>query len=138
MAFLAEGGIVAGRRFLDELGMEAVGAGAETSLRRRGDTRTAPLGDGRRLVLDVAAPGGAARRTLSAVYDPDFDGTLLLTRALALDLGLVRFETPGTADVQVALARPFRAHRAVVEVRVAALDAHGLAEALFETAPLRK
>jgi hypothetical protein len=138
MAYVAEGGVVAGRRFLADLGVETVGAGSETSLRQRGGTRAALLDDGRRFTFDVAPPDGSAHRTVSAVLDPDFDGTLLLPRAVALEMGLELFEVPGTADVQVALGRPFRAHRAVVAVRLPALDASGLAEALFETAPLRK
>jgi hypothetical protein len=138
MVYLAEGGIVAGRKFLADLGLETVGAGAETSLRRRGGTRTALLEDGRRLTLEVAAPDGSARRTVTAVCDPDFDGTLVLPRAVATELGLECFEVPGTADVQVALARPFLAHRALADVRLPALDAGGPAEVLFETAPLRK
>jgi hypothetical protein len=138
MAYLAEGGIVAGRGFLQQLGLETVGLGAQTSLRRKGDTRTAPLSGGRTFTIDVAAPGGASATTLSAVLDPDFDGTLVLPRAVALGLALQLFEIPGTADVQVALARPFRAHRAVVDVRIVSLGAAGRTEALFETAPLRK
>ena len=138
MAYLSEGGIVAGRGFLEQMGLETVGLGAQTSLRRKGDSSVAPLGDGRRFTLDIAPPGGAAPLTLAAVLDPDFDGTLVLPRAVALGLALQLFEVPGTADVQVALARPFRAHRAVVDVRVVALGAAGRSEALFETAPLRK
>lgn len=138
MAYLAEGGVIAGRRFLADLGLETVGLGAEMSLRSVGTNRTAPLDDGRRLTLYVAAPDGSAHGTVTAVYDADFDGSLVLPRTVALELGLQRFEVPGTADVQVALARPFRAHRAVVDVRIASLDVHGFSEALFETAPIRK
>jgi hypothetical protein len=137
MAYLAEGGIVAGRRFLADLGLETVGLGPDTSLRRAGGNRAAPLAGGRRFTFEIAAPGVSAHRTLTAVLDPDFDGALVLPRPVARELGLERFEVPGTADVQVALARPFRAHRATAHVRIAELDTGGLAEVLFETAPLK-
>ena len=137
MVYLAEGGVVAGRRFLADLGLETVGLGRDTSLRRAGANRTAPLADGRRFAFEIAAPGASAGRTLTAVLDPDFDGPLVVPRSVARELGLDRFEVPGIADVQVALARPFRAHRSNARVRIAALDAGGLVEVLFETAPLK-
>jgi hypothetical protein len=65
--------------------------------------------------------------------DPDFDGGLLVPREVAAEFGLERFEVPGLADVQVAMGRPFRAHRATVLARIAELAASGPAEALFET-----
>jgi hypothetical protein len=139
LAYVAEGGIVVGRRFLAELSVESVGPpGRPPLLKRKGATRGVDLTRSPRLELELASLDGTAKEKVSAVYDPDFDGGLLLTRALAASLALERYEIPGGADVQVALGRPFRAHRATLVVNCPALQVSGFVEAVYETAPLRK
>lgn len=139
LAYLAEGGIVAGRRFLADMGAEAVGPpGRPAQLKRKGAMRGVDLSHTPRLEIELTSLDGAAHATVSAAFDPDFDGGLLLTREVAASLALERFEIPGGADVQVALGRPFRAHRATLIAKCGALQVSGFAEAVYETAPLRK
>jgi len=139
LAYLAEGGIVVGRRFLADLSLEATGtAGKPPVVRRKSGGTGVDLARAGRLVLEIASLDDSVRRTIDAAYDTDFDGGLLVTRDVAAALRLERFEIPGGAEVQVALGRPFRAHRATVIARIAALHAQGPAEVVYETAPLRK
>ncbi len=139
LAYVAEGGIVVGRKFLAELSVESVGPpGRPPLLKRKGGTRGVDLSRSQRLEIELTALDGSAHEKVSAAFDPDFDGGLLLTREAAAALSLERFEIPGGADVQVALGRPFRAHRATLSAKCPALQVSGLVEAVYETAPLRK
>ena len=134
MAYVPDGGVAAGRRFLADLGLQATGpAGRATGLIRRGGGDGIDLTRTPRFAIDVAALDGSAHVTLTAAYDPDFDGGLLVPRETAAALHLERFEIPGGADVQVALARPFHAARATAIVTVTALQTSGPAEVVFET-----
>jgi hypothetical protein len=138
MAYVAQGGVVAGRRFLDDLGLEAVGPpGRPPLLRRRGGAGGLDLAK-TPLRLELSTLEGAAAETVDAAYDPDFDGTLLLPRDVATRLSLELYEIPGAADVQVALGRPFRARRATVLAKVAGFLAAGPIEVVFETTPAKK
>jgi len=133
MAYLAEGGVVVGKKFLQTLGIES------GRLLDAAEMRPVHL---KLLVtphvkIDVETLDGSARRTIDAVYDPDFDGSLLVPVAVASALSLQRFEIPGEADVQVALGRPFRARRALVIAKVAGIAASGAVEVEYE-APLKK
>jgi hypothetical protein len=139
LAYVSEGGIVAGRGFLADLGIESGGTpGRPPLLKRKGAARGVDLGRTPRLEIEVSSLDGSEHRTISATFDPDFDGGLLLPRDVAASLNLELYEIPGGADVQVALGRPFRAHRATLVAKVAALQASGLVEAVYETAPLKK
>ena len=139
LAYLAEGGVVVGRRFLADLSLEAAGAaGRPPVVRRKTGGTGVDLAQTRRLVIEIASLDASVRRTISAAYDPDFDGGLLVTREVAAALHLERFEIPGGAQVQVALGRPFRAHRATVIAKIQALETSGPAEVVYETAPRRK
>ena len=139
MAYVPDGGVAAGRRFLADLGLETTGpAGRATGLRRRGGAAGIDLTQTPRFAIEVASLDGSAHVTLAAAYDPDFDGGLLVPRAAASALHLERFEIPGGADVQVALGRPFSAARATAIVTVVALQTSGPAEVVFETAATRK
>jgi len=139
MAFLAEGGVVVGRRFLEALGLEAVGAPGRASVVRAKGARTGfDLPPTARLAVEVTTLDGATRRTIQAVYDPDFDGPLLVPVAVAAEFALERYEVPGRADIQVAIGRPFRAHRATVLADVPALSASGTVEVVYEDTSLRK
>lgn len=136
MAYLPDGGIVAGRAFLASLGLESIpAAGHPPLIRRRTGGGSVDLARSPRLVLRVATPDGAQRASISAAFDPDFDGGLLLSDAAARQLGLVRWEIPGESDVQVVLGRPFNARRAFVAVSVEALGASGTVEVLWPAAP---
>lgn len=139
LAYVAEGGIVVGRRFLADLGVESVGpAGRPPLLKRKGGSRGVDLGRTPRIEIDASSLDGSRHLAISAAYDPDFDGGLLLTRDAAESLSLALFEIPGGADVQVALGRPFRAHRATLLAKCPALQVEGYVEAVYETAPLKK
>jgi hypothetical protein len=139
LAYVAQGGIVAGRKFLADLGLEWAGPpGKPGTVRRKGSLGGIDLAKSPRVEIEVASLDGSARVTLSAACDPDFDGGLLLPRATAARLSLERFEIPGLAEVQVALGRPFQAHRACVNARIAALGVSGPAEAVFETERLKR
>jgi hypothetical protein len=139
MAYVPDGGVAAGRKFLADLGLEATSsAGRAAGLRRHGGGAGIDLTQTPRFAIEVASLDGSARVQLAAAYDPDFDGGLLVTRAAAAALHLERFELPGGADVQVALGRPFTAARATAIVTVSALQTSGPAEVVFETpAPKR-
>jgi hypothetical protein len=139
MAYVADGGVVAGRRFLEALGLEAVGApGQPPVVRAKGARTGVGLGTPPRLAVEIATLDGAARRTIDAVYDPDFDGGLLVPVAVAAELALERYEVPGDAEVQVALGRPFLAHRATALAECATLSASGTVEVVYERTSPRK
>lgn len=136
LAYLPDGGIVAGRAFLASLGLESIpAAGHPPLIRRRTGGVSLDLARTPRLALAVSTSDGVQRAMISAAFDPDFDGGLLLTEAAASQLGLVRWEVPGDGDVQVVLGRPFNARRAFVAVSVEALGASGSVEALWPAAP---
>ncbi len=129
MAYLPASGTVLGHAFATALGIE---------IRREADGSPALVRDLRRIAatdgavtLRVEAPDGSRAATLRVVVDPDFDGPLLVPPDVAAALGLSRFEVPGTADVTVALGRPFFARRAQVRVDLGALGVAGVVPALF-------
>jgi hypothetical protein len=136
MAYLAEGGVVVGRGFLAAIGYEPTGK--PSVVRAKGGRAGFDLGTPPRLAFDVETLDGAARRAIEAVYDPDFDGGLLVPVDVAAELSLERFELPGDAEVQVALGRPFRAHRATALAKVASLSASGTIEVVYEDTSARK
>lgn len=140
MAYMPEGGMVAGRRLLADLGLRVVGAGAPGGgrtvvLERRGTRRTIDLAARPRLRLDLQPLAGGPTTTIDVPFDPDFDGPLLLPEDLTHGLDLVRAEIPGTCQVQVALGRPFTARRAWCAARCADLDATGPVEVLVRMPP---
>jgi len=136
MAYVAEGGVVAGRRFLSDLGLEvSVTPGKPPMLRKKGAAQWTDLAGSPRFDVAVATLDGAVRETFSAAFDPDFDGGLLLPADAAVRLALERYEIPGDAEVQVALGRPFAARRATVLVRVDLLHAAGPVEAVCRVPP---
>lgn len=131
MAFLPDGGLVAGQAFVAALRATASWSpGQQLVLERLGRRRE--MGEAPRLAIEVETLDREHRETLDVVFDPDFDGSLVLPAAVAQRLRLHLFEVPGRADVQVALGRPFEARRAMVLVRISAIDAAGPVEALFE------
>lgn len=133
MAYVAQGGVVVGRVFLENLGLEAVGvAGRPPLLRRKGAGGGIDLAKTPRLPLDLTTLDDATRISVDAAYDPDFDGGLLVPRELAASLALPLYEIPGAAEVQVALGRPFRARRATVLAKVPGLGPRGPVEVVFE------
>jgi hypothetical protein len=136
MAYLAEGGVVVGRRFLADVGYEP--AGRPTAVRAHGSRSVVDLGKTPRLAVEIATLDGAVRRIVDAVYDPDFDGGLLVPVAVAAELSLERFEIPGDAEIQVALGRPFRARRASALAKVPALAASGMVEVVYESTSTRR
>jgi hypothetical protein len=139
MAYVPDGGVAAGRRFLADLGLQTTGsAGRVTGLHRAGGGPAIDLGRVPRFAIEVESLDGTARVTLTAAYDPDFDGGLLVPRETAAALRLERFEIPGGADVQVALGRPFSAARATAIVTVPELQASGPAEIVYETPAPRR
>jgi len=134
MAYVPDGGVAAGRRFLADLGLATTGPAARpTGLHRADGGAAIDLGRVPRFEIEIESLDGAARVTLTAAYDPDFDGGLLVPRQTAAALRLERFEIPGGADVQVALGRPFNAARATAVVTVPELQTSGPAEIVFET-----
>jgi hypothetical protein len=138
MTYLPDGGIVVGRRFLEDLGLETTtAAGRATGVRRRDGGTPIDLTRTPRIAVDVTSLDGADSVSLTAAYDPDFEGGLLVPRSTAAALHLERAETPGRTDVLVAIARPFSAIRATAFVHVPDLQVSGPAEVLFETAPRR-
>lgn len=139
MAYLAEGGVVVGRRFLADVGLEVKGAAGAAPVVRHAKSRSiVDLRPTQRLAVEVATLDGAVRRTIEATYDPDFDGGLLVPVEVAGELALERFELPGDAEVQVALGRPFRARRATALATVASLSASGAVEVVYENKSPRK
>lgn len=131
IAYLPEGGVVAGRAFV-----EALGLGSDGPQERP----RAWLAGGKRLDLgaeaaaqfevEVADPEGRRWERVRAVYDPAFDGSLLLDRATAERLRLDMFEIPGGAEVEVAFGRPLRANRSSVRLKIEALGIDAAGEVL--------
>jgi hypothetical protein len=142
LAYMPDGGLVAGRQFLSDLGFRVVssgssGRGRPLVLEHRGARRTIDLAERPRLRIEVGPLAGAtdtAAAPLDVPLDPDFDGPLLLPDAATPDLALDLAEIPGRAEVQVALGRPFAARRAWVAVTCPDLGVGGVVEVLV---PLR-
>jgi hypothetical protein len=133
MTYVAEGGVVVGRKFLEDLELEStIGDEGRAVLRRRGGAGGLPVTAPSRVALVLTSLDGAHVERVSAVYDPDFDGGLLVPPSLARRFALQLFEIPGSAEVQVALGRPFRAQRANLLARVEALGVAGPVEVLTE------
>ena len=124
LAFHPGRGVIAGRRAAEALGVTfRRSAHGGTEVVR--DVRRLTAAEDATITLHVAPVGGGKAFTVPAVVDPDFDGGLLVAPAVAAALDLGRFEIPGTADVQVALGRPFlgvrtRLHAAIPELGVEA------------------
>jgi hypothetical protein len=136
MAFMPTGGVVAGRRLFEGLGARASWRpGKPLVVERLGTRRELDLERVPRLEIEVETLDRERTRTLLAVVDLDFDGVLLVPQEAAAEMGLERFEIPGSADVQVALGRPFFARRALVLVRVPVLHLGAPMEAAFESRP---
>jgi hypothetical protein len=140
LAYIAEGGVVAGPALLASLGLTAKASapGRPRVIRARVGGGSLDLATTPRLVLELRTLDSSATTTVSAAYDPDFDGPLLVTDAVAEALRLERFEIPGGCDVQVAVSRPFLAHRATVIAHLEALNATAPAEVVFEGAGQRR
>ena len=136
LAFLPEGGVVAGRGFFEDLGVAVSWrAGQPLVLDRLGRRREVDLLATPRLEIVLRTLDRERSVTLEAAVDPDFDGPLLLPPELARTLELHRFEIPGHAEVQVALGRPFAARRAHVLAELPLLGQRGPVEVVYETAP---
>ena len=138
LAFLPEGGLVAGRQFLAGLGYRVAsvgvaGPGRTLVLDRRGGRRSIDLAKRPLVRIDLTPLGGGPVTTIDVPLDPDFDGPLLLGADAAPSLDLDRAEIPGQAEVQVALGRPFNARRAFAAAKCPELDASGPVEVLVPT-----
>lgn len=131
MAYLPTAPIVAGRGFAESLGLtlrrDASGA---TVLGR--DVRRVRAAPGEKILVRIATPDGRFESPAAVLLDPDFHGPLLVSRAIAEELGLRRFEIPGEARMDVALGRPFRARRARVRIVV---DELGVSETVEVLSP---
>lgn len=129
LAFHPGRGVVAGRAAARALGV---------TFRRRARGGTQVVRDVRRVDADddatipliVSPPGGGTSYSVPAVIDPDFDGALLVAPAVAERLGLRRFEIPGTADVHVALGRPFLGARTRLRAAIRELGVEAELEAV--------
>jgi hypothetical protein len=129
VAFVPKDGMVAGRGLTDALGIDVdQGATGAVTLKRGSRRLRLDVAQGRRLRLVLSSLDRIHTRTLDVLFDPDFNGSLLLSADAAQRLGLARSERPGEGLVQVALGRPFAAQRATARVRVDALDAEGVVE----------
>lgn len=140
LAFLPEGGIVAGRQFLEALGFRVTsvgtgGPGRTLVLDHHGSRRTMDLAERPRVRIDLTPLGGGPVTSVDVPLDPDFDGPVLLSDALARGLDLDRAEIPGAAEVQVALGRPFNARRAFASAKCPDLSASAAVEILTPAAP---
>ncbi len=136
MAFLPEGGIVAGTRFLRDLGLAATWQpGKPLVLERRGRRREAEVGGAPSLDVALETLDRETRIEVPVVLDLDFDGGLLLDLATAERLRLSLFELPGVAEVNVALGRPFTARRGHVLAHVQETGATAPVEVLWEMPP---
>ncbi len=125
MAYLPAGGAVAGQAFAAVLGITIERHGGTVEVI---GTSRATTDSEARLPVTLSAPGGGKSLTLDVVFEPGFDGSLLLPVSAASALGLARHEIPGEVDVQVALGRPFRGRRTRVEASVPAVGARSLVE----------
>lgn len=136
MAFLPEGGRVAGRRVFEALGLRVqLLPGSGVLLGRPGRPWAFGAAPDGRLAIELRSLDRGTAETIDIAVDPEFDGGLLLDRGTAERLGLRRHEIPGRAEVQVALGRPFDARRALVLVSVPQASASGVVEALVEAPP---
>jgi hypothetical protein len=117
-------GVIAGRGAAEALGVTfRRSARGETLVIR--DVRRVEADRDATITLALAPVAGGKGYTVPVVIDPDFDGTLLLAPSVAATLGLHLYEIPGTADVHVALGRPFlgvrtRVHAAIPDLGVEA------------------
>jgi hypothetical protein len=137
LAFVPEGGLVAGRGFLASLGFKVVSAGKtgparQLVLDRYGAPWKFDLAAAPRLRVELGRLGSAPEMPFDVSLDPDFDGGLLLPDAAAAALDLPRAEIPGRAEVQVALSRPFEARRSWVSAFLPDLGVSGVVEVLVE------
>jgi hypothetical protein len=132
-AFVPSGGLVAGRRLLEDLGFRVVKTDGEgrVTLERGGkrtvfDPRKTP-----RVALALTSLNGRSARTLEVPLDADFDGGLFLPPALAIALDAPLAEIPGTCEVQFAVGRPTAVLRGWARARSPDLDAEGTVEILW-------
>jgi len=136
MAFLPEGGRVAGKRVFEAMGLRVqLLPGSGVLLGRPGRPWAFGAAPDGRLAIEVQSLDRGTTETIDIAVDPEFDGGLLLDRETAERLGLGRQEIPGRAEVQVALGRPFDARRSLVLVSVPQASASGVVEALVEAPP---
>lgn len=140
LTFVPPSGVVAGRRFLADLGWTFVsggprGSGKPLVLERKGRRRSFDLVSKPAVRVELRPAGGGSALALDVPIDPEFDGPLLLPAATAEPLALARAEIPGAAEVQVALGRPLGATRAWARASCADLDAQGTVEVLRASPP---
>lgn len=123
-AWLPQGGVAVGRGFLEDLGFRVRASAPGTlSLDGPGGRKTLDLARDPLVRVVVRTLDGRRTVEVAAAVDRDFDGGLLLAPEHGAALGVVRWETPGRAEVQIALGRPFDARRAIVLAEVPALGA---------------
>jgi len=121
LAYLPSGGVVAGDAFTGSLGIEVrEDAGGRVTLVR--DGRTLAANSDRTVAVTLSQPGGARSEMVLASVDPRARGALLVPRSVALRLAAPLSSIPGTTHVEVALGRPFAAHRARMLASLPGLD----------------
>ena len=129
MPFHPGRGVVAGRAAAAALGVTFRRNARGETLVLRGSRRVVAAEDAT-ISMRLAPLGATTTYTVPVVVDPDFDGPLLVAPAVADTLDLRRFEIPGTADVHVALGRPFLGARARLRAAIPELGVDGDVEAV--------
>ncbi len=130
LAYLPAGGIVAGDAFAESLGLDVREDASGRITLARGDMTVATNAD-RTIAVTLSAPSGARSELVRVSIDPRARGSLLMPSGVALRLLAPLTSIPGTTHVEVALGRPFAAHRARLRVELPELDAEAYVEIAY-------